>query len=549
MQTCQITSDFKVVADVDSSTCYLALDHRRTLEEAKHDCSQMNGTLADGRNLDIFKKFTNLNWRQFWISGEEQVESVWKWGNNKKATDINLEIKQTANCAALMNENSQPLLISEQCRHKRYGAVCGISSDGKCDEKNGFQILSTNPCIRFKDNKYSWFDAREACYSIKSDLLNFVYKDIIFPPKSDGVWLGLRRSRWILGNNELKENFWGDGEPSDSGTCLTVIKEFGNYVWKSEQCSAVHRFFCQIAEENYVDVNFSKEKAKPSKKPISTSTMKTSTIRSTKPGSVNDKNKESSGSNGKNLTIGLIVLCLILLLVFIVIVVLFTAYRRRTNLARKKSRSKAFAVARRCQDPSKMFTTVTASEEAPKSIPDVVSTHTTHTRTSDLYAKFKQQMKELTPRCDEDQTPFTSMEVAPDVRDEPIAKEEKVKTENETRSRRHHHHHKHSHRSHRHKREESEKGEEQESSDHRRHRQRRRHRRRDEDEEPVRRSRSLSSRRKKPEENEPKPKIRTRSNSWVGNMAPPVPPRDNVVPKVYDDVVILDDNTKSDIEI
>lgn len=371
------------------------------------------------------------------------------------------------------------------------------------------------------------------------------------------MWLGLRRSKWMLGKKELKKNYWGLGEPSDTGTCLTVSREQNNFVWKSEQCSSRFTFFCKVRKGNLVPIGFTKE---PTPKPTkSGNIIKSSTTTKPNKNHVNDKKNDSSGSSGKDLTIGLVVLCLILLFVFIVIIVLFIAYRRRSNQARKKSRENGFAVARRCQDPAKMFTTVMANEEPSKSIPDVVPTQS---RANDLYAKFKQQMKELTPRYDEDQTPFTSLEVAPDVRDEPTARVKKVSTEHESRSKRHHHRHshhsnhdghRHHHKHHRHKRDEfkndKENVKENESSDHKRHRHRRRRKRREETEEPVRRSRSLSSRRKNPDDGEIKPKIRTRSNSWVGNMAPPVPPRDNLAPKVYDDVVTLEGNTKSDIEI
>lgn len=142
----------------------------------------MNGTLADGRNLEIFKKFKDLNWNQFWVAGVEVVESNWVWEDDRPAVNINLQIRRASYCAALMNENSKPLLVAEQCRHDRYGALCGKSNDGTCepDSNKGFEVLSKKPCIRYKNVQKSWFDARDACSEINSNLLNFVYNVIKF---------------------------------------------------------------------------------------------------------------------------------------------------------------------------------------------------------------------------------------------------------------------------------------------------------------------------------------------------------------------------------
>ncbi|XP_002663014.2 macrophage mannose receptor 1 [Danio rerio] len=261
------------------SYCYMSAIESKTFNEAKQICEQTGANLVDVasryENAFLISLVGLRPEKYFWIglSNTESPESF-RWSNSDKVkfTHFNVGMPEKhRGCVAMLTGTSAGLWDVLDCNSKQK-YICKKMAEGvtttqippttqplscpvgwtKKDPRNCIQIYS-----RPKEQKKTWFEARDYCKAIGGDLASFHSQKQI-----NNLQYGMGETAWI-GFNLLNINsgfVWTDGTPSDfenwsfgepnnhnNQELCTESSFYYGRKWNDRDCEAYNDWICQIA--------------------------------------------------------------------------------------------------------------------------------------------------------------------------------------------------------------------------------------------------------------------------------------------------------------
>uniref|UniRef100_A0A8C5J3A2 MRC1 protein n=1 Tax=Junco hyemalis TaxID=40217 RepID=A0A8C5J3A2_JUNHY len=218
--------------------CYLVGHTSVTFSEAKKTCERSSGyltSIADRYEQAYLTSLIGLSSEKyFWIGlSDMQEQGIFSWvtGEGVLYTNWNAAMPgKEAGCVALRTGNAAGLWDVQNCEVKAkflckklaekvtVPAVSETVSDSKCplgwDTSN-----STNSCFRVKDQKKTWFEARD--FLTTHDTVNYI--------------------------DETRYYFYG-AEFQDCG----AISEKPSLSWIKEHCEYSHNWICEIKKGRFL---------------------------------------------------------------------------------------------------------------------------------------------------------------------------------------------------------------------------------------------------------------------------------------------------------
>ncbi|XP_051524380.1 macrophage mannose receptor 1-like isoform X1 [Myxocyprinus asiaticus] len=261
------------------SYCYNIAMETKTFDEAKQICQQTGANLVNVANRYENAFLISLVGlrpeKYFWIglSNTEQADRFqWSNGDKVKFTHFNIGLPDKhQGCVAMLTGMSAGLWDVLACKsNQKY--ICKKIAEGVTTTREppttqplscpvGWIKKDPHNCIRIyqkqKDEKKTWFEARDFCRAIGGDLASFHSQEEInaMPYMSgDTAWIGftsLDSNSGFVWSDETPSDFdnWSFGEPNnynDQEHC----GESGFYYarkWNDRDCEAYNDWICQIS--------------------------------------------------------------------------------------------------------------------------------------------------------------------------------------------------------------------------------------------------------------------------------------------------------------
>ncbi|TRY89433.1 hypothetical protein DNTS_012216 [Danionella cerebrum] len=260
------------------SYCYWIAIESKAFHEAKLQCEQTRARLIDVSNRYENAFLISLVGlrpeKYFWIgmSNTERAEKFqWTNGDKVKFTHFNKGMPERhQGCVAMLTGTSAGLWDVLDCNSKQK-YICKKLAEGvtttqfppttqplscpagwiKKDPRNCIQVYNKQ-----KDEKKTWFEARDFCRAIGGDLVSFHSAQEIntLPTALDPAWIGFSLQNVNSGfvwADESPSDFenWGFGEPNNYNNqehCAESGLYYGRR-WNDRYCESYNDWICQIA--------------------------------------------------------------------------------------------------------------------------------------------------------------------------------------------------------------------------------------------------------------------------------------------------------------
>ncbi|XP_065117913.1 macrophage mannose receptor 1-like [Paramisgurnus dabryanus] len=258
--------------------CYSVAMETKTFDDAKLTCEQTAANLVDVgsryENAFLISLVGLRPEKYFWIglSNTHQTEQFqWINGEKVKFTHFNVGMPDKhRGCVAMLTGTSAGLWDVLACNTKQK-YICKKMAEGVTTtrEPPTTQPLSCpdnwikkdpGNCIRVyrkqKDEKKTWFEARDFCRAVGGDLASFhSEKEINVLPYSsrDPAWIGftsLDSNSGYVWSDQTPSDYqnWASGEPNNYNNNENCA-EYGYYSgnkWNDQDCDAFINWVCQI---------------------------------------------------------------------------------------------------------------------------------------------------------------------------------------------------------------------------------------------------------------------------------------------------------------
>ncbi|XP_051944921.1 macrophage mannose receptor 1-like [Xyrauchen texanus] len=257
------------------SYCYNIAMETKTFDEAKQICEQTGANLVDVSNRYENAFLISLVGlrpeKHFWIglSNTEQADRF-LWSNGDKVTFTHFNVglpDKHQGCVAMLTGLSAGLWDVLACNIKnKY--ICKKMAEGVTTtrEPPTTQPLSCpdewikkdpHNCVRIylkqKDEKKTWFEARDFCRAIGGDLASFhsrkEFHSMQFISR-ESLWIGLNSldsNAGFVWSDETPTDFdhWSSGEPNNYNKQEHCAESFF-HGWNDRDCDAYNNWICQI---------------------------------------------------------------------------------------------------------------------------------------------------------------------------------------------------------------------------------------------------------------------------------------------------------------
>ncbi|XP_051570049.1 macrophage mannose receptor 1-like isoform X2 [Myxocyprinus asiaticus] len=261
------------------SYCYNIAMETKTFNDAKQICEQTGANLVDVasryENAFLISLVGLRPEKHFWIglSNTEQADRfLWSNGDKVKFTHFNVGLPDKhQGCVAMLTGMSAGLWDVLACNIK-HKYICKKMAEGvtTTQEPPTTQQLSCPPewikkdphnCIRIyqkqKEERKTWFEARDFCRAIGGDLVSFHSREEINTIPyivGEPAWIGfnsLDSNSGFVWSDETPSDFdnWSSGEPNnynDQEHCGESFFYFKRR-WNDRDCEAFNDWICQIS--------------------------------------------------------------------------------------------------------------------------------------------------------------------------------------------------------------------------------------------------------------------------------------------------------------